>query len=73
MMMSKKMAWWIFAVKLIASASRAQFAASEWLSFGYDAERSGWNAAETSLTSQYFGRLKLLWGTQLPTPPLGFP
>ena len=42
---------------------------NEWLSFGYDQQRSGWNSAETTLSPANVGRLKLLWSSQLPTPP----
>jgi len=41
---------------------------SEWLTFGYDQQRSGWNTAETTLSPRNVGRLKLLWSTQLSTP-----
>src|SRR5580765_4196448 len=44
-------------------------AVNEWLSFGYDQQRSGWNSAETTLTPANVGKLKLLWSSQLPTPP----
>ena len=43
--------------------------ASEWLTFGYDAQRSGWNTTETTLSPKNVGRLALLWNTQLSTPP----
>jgi len=59
------------ALLLLSAAGRAQpQATSEWLSFGYDQQRSGWNAAETALSPATVGRLKLLWSTQLPTPPV---
>ena len=47
----------------------AQPAANDWPSFGYDQQRSGWNTAETTLSPANVGHLKLLWSTQLPTPP----
>jgi len=70
--MSKKtIRWALAAALLIPSASQAQLAAtSDWLTFGYDSQRSGWNAAETTLSPANAGRLKLLWNTQLATPPL---
>jgi outer membrane protein assembly factor BamB len=69
--MSKNMILWtLAAVLLIPAASRAQAPGpSEWLTFGYDAQRSGWNAAETTLSPKNVGRLKLLWSTVLTTPP----
>jgi outer membrane protein assembly factor BamB len=64
--MSKKAIVWMLAL-LSPAASRAQ--ASDWLTFGYDQQRSGWNAAETTLSPANVGRLKLLWSMQLSTPP----
>jgi outer membrane protein assembly factor BamB len=40
--------------------------ANEWLTFGYDQQRSGWNRQEHGLSPQNISRLKLLWQTQLP-------
>ena len=68
--MSKKtICGMLAAALLLPAASRAQLPASEWLTFGYDPQRSGWNTAETALSPRTVGRLKLLWSTQLPTPP----
>src|SRR5690242_116445 len=62
---------WILAALLLPGAAAAQApGTNEWLSFGYDAERSGWNSAETSLSPANVKRLKLLWNSQLPTAPL---
>jgi outer membrane protein assembly factor BamB len=48
----------------------AQHAASpDWLTWGYDPERTGWNQGETALSKDNVSKLKLLWGTQLSTPP----
>src|SRR5438876_5068729 len=44
-------------------------AASDWLTWGYDQERSGWNRAETTLSKENVSRLVLLWSAQLPVPP----
>lgn len=44
-------------------------AQSEWLTWGYDQARTGWNQAETSLTKENVSRLELKWKAQLPTPP----
>jgi outer membrane protein assembly factor BamB len=43
-------------------------ATNEWLTWGYDQERSGWNRAETILTPKTVSRLKPLWSTQLAVP-----
>jgi len=43
-------------------------ATNEWLTWGYDQERTGWNPAETTLTPKNVSRLKQVWSTQLPVP-----
>jgi len=43
-------------------------AGNEWLTWGYDQERTGWNRAETTLTPKNVGQLKQLWSTQLAVP-----
>ena len=43
-------------------------ATNEWLTWGYDQERTGWNRAETTLTPQNVRGLKQLWSTQLAVP-----
>jgi glucose dehydrogenase len=40
-------------------------AGNEWLTWGYDQERTGWNRAETMLSPRNVGKLKPLWSTQL--------
>ena len=40
--------------------------ANEWLTFGHDPERSGWNRDEHTLSPKNVSRLKLLWQTKLP-------
>jgi outer membrane protein assembly factor BamB len=57
------------ALLLPAAALAQSTATNEWLSFGYDPERSGWNKAETTLSPANVGKLKLLWSSQLSTPP----
>lgn len=59
-----------FAVSLAFSLAPA-FAASpnEWLTWGYDQERTGWNQAETILGKDNVSRLELKWKAQLSTPP----
>lgn len=41
---------------------------NEWLTWGYDAERSGWNRSETTLSKDNVGTLGVAWKTQLSTP-----
>ena len=43
-------------------------ASNEWLTWGYDQERTGWNRAETTLSPKNVGKLKQLWSTQLAVP-----
>src|SRR3954454_4082821 len=43
-------------------------AQNEWLTWGYDQERSLWNRAEKTLNKDNVGRLALKWKVQLPTP-----
>src|SRR3954468_2742150 len=42
----------------------------DWLTWGYDAERTGWNRGETGLTPANVSRLSLLWDTKVATVPL---
>jgi hypothetical protein len=49
-----------------ALALHAQDARSrEWLTWGVDPERSGWNRSETTISKQNVGRLALKWKTQI--------
>jgi glucose dehydrogenase len=43
--------------------------ARDWLTWGYDQERTGWNKGETTLSEENVGRLELRWSAQLSTPP----
>src|SRR5579863_1225086 len=43
-------------------------ATNEWLTWGYDQERTGWNRAETTLSPKNVSRLKQVWSTQLSVP-----
>src|SRR5580692_8654971 len=52
-----------------ASAATDTAAARDWLTWGYDQERTGWNQGESTLTTTNVSNLKLLWSTQLSTPP----
>ena len=42
-------------------------AVPDWLSYGYDQQRVGWNRGETILSKKTVGRLKLLWSTPVTT------
>lgn len=44
-------------------------AQSEWLTWGYDAQRTGWNQSETVLTKENVSQLEVRWKAQLATPP----
>ena len=52
-----------------ATAPRAAAAQSEWLTWGYDQERTLWNRAEKVLNKDNVGQLTLKWKTQIPTAP----
>ena len=54
------------AVFLAPSFAAAQ---SEWLTWGYDQQRTGWNQAETVLTKDNVSQLELKWQAQLSTSP----
>jgi len=43
-------------------------ATNEWLTWGYDQERTGWNRAETTLSPKTVGKLTQIWSTQLSVP-----
>ncbi|MEO8301205.1 MAG: PQQ-binding-like beta-propeller repeat protein, partial [Rhizomicrobium sp.] len=43
-------------------------ATNEWLTWGYDQERTGWNRAETTLSPKNVKGLKQVWSTQLNVP-----
>ncbi|MDB5735602.1 MAG: hypothetical protein JWN16_2239 [Alphaproteobacteria bacterium] len=53
-----------------ASASNVAVAppVNEWITWGYDQERSGWNRAETALSPRTVAKLKPLWNTALGVP-----
>jgi outer membrane protein assembly factor BamB len=41
----------------------------DWLTFGHDQQRSGWNNADTTFNKKNVSHLKLLWSTQLSATP----
>src|SRR5437660_258121 len=60
----------VIASFLLPSARAAKTAPpSDWLTWGYDQERSGWNRAETTLSTENVSGLVLQWSAQLPVPP----
>lgn len=52
-----------------APARSLSAAESEWLTWGHDQERSGWNKTETTLSKDNVSNLELKWATQLSTQP----
>ena len=58
---------WLLFVQVSSAQSIAP--ARDWTTWGYDQERTGWNQGETSLSRTNVSDLKLLWSTQLSTPP----
>jgi hypothetical protein len=49
--------------------SAQQATPADWLTWGYDQERTGWNRAETTLSKDNVSRLELKWSAQLDTVP----
>jgi glucose dehydrogenase len=54
------------AILLVPSFAAAQ---SDWLTWGYDQQRTGWNQLETVLSKDSVSRLEVKWKAQLSTPP----
>jgi outer membrane protein assembly factor BamB len=55
---------------IFPAAARAQGSAQrDWVTWGYDQERTSWNRGETALSKDNVSRLELKWGTQLSTRP----
>ena len=50
---------------LLPLAAHAQFGRGAWNTFGGDAQRTGWNRAESDLTPQTIKNLKLEWSVKL--------
>ncbi len=56
----------VFCLGGVSWAVQAQSGRSrEWLTWGGDIERTGWNRGETTLSKQSVGRLALKWKTQI--------
>ena len=51
-----------------ATSAAAVPATNEWLTWGYDQERTGWNRAETTLGKNNVSKLHPIWTTQLSVP-----
>ena len=60
---------WLVSFLLPIAAPAQAPPASDWLTWGYDQERSGWNRAETTLSKENVSGLVLQWSAQLPIPP----
>src|SRR4051812_49206701 len=58
----------IHALLTAAQTGSGATAQSDWLTWGYDQERSLWNRAEKELNKDNVGQLSLKWKTQMPTP-----
>ena len=57
--------------KAILSQEPAPPGTSDWLTFSYDPERTGWARGETKLTRDNVSRLELLWKVQTDAVPNG--
>src|SRR5437868_5510624 len=51
------------------AAPRAAAPSNEWLTWGYDQERTGFNKAETTLSKDNVAGLTMLWNSQVPVVP----
>ncbi len=56
-------------VGLLLLAPGRAAAQSEWLTWGHDQERTGWNASEKTLARDNVSHLELKWKSQLATSP----
>ena len=59
----------LISLLLPAGSSAQTTPARDWLTWGYDQERTGWNKGETSLSKENVGNLELTWSTRLGTQP----
>jgi hypothetical protein len=58
----------LFLALIFFVSARGAFGQSDWTTWGYDQERTGWNRAETTLNKDNVSRLELKWTAQLSTP-----
>jgi outer membrane protein assembly factor BamB len=56
-------------VAVLFMGARGAIAQSDWTTWGYDQERTGWNKAEAVLSKDNVSRLELKWTAQLGTAP----
>lgn len=52
----------------VASSSTPTAAPDDWVTWGYDQERTGWNKGESTLNKDNVSQMKLLWGTKVNQP-----
>jgi outer membrane protein assembly factor BamB len=67
-----KICFWIMPLALvlpIGSFAQSTAAPRDWITWGYDQERTGWNRGETVLSKDNVSGLKLKWSAQLSTQP----
>jgi outer membrane protein assembly factor BamB len=70
-----KIWFWITPLALVlllspmVSVAQSTAAPRDWITWGYDQERTGWNRGETVLSKDNVSGLKLKWSTQLSTQP----
>src|SRR5580704_5535768 len=57
------------AVNTSAAPVASAPATDDWLTYGYDPERTGWNRGETTLSKDNVSKLAVLWSTLLSTKP----
>jgi outer membrane protein assembly factor BamB len=58
----------VHALLIGAQTGSVPGAQDDWLTWGYDQERSLWNRGEKELNADNVGQLSLKWKTQIPTP-----
>ncbi len=54
----------------LAPVLKAEPATTDWLTYGYDQERTGWDRAETKISQATAPRLQMLWRLQTDTVPV---
>jgi len=61
--------FWIAPLVLLSTSYGQSTPARDWVTWGYDQERTGWNRGETILSKDNVSRLELKWSAQLATVP----